>query len=42
MITINLHLWIIQRLILDIDDRKRIKSGVGVDPVPAYGAQLEG
>jgi len=32
----------IQRLILDIDDRKRIKSAVGIDPVPACGAQLEG
>ena len=32
----------IQRLIVDIDDRKHIKSAVGIDPVPACGAQLEG
>jgi pimeloyl-ACP methyl ester carboxylesterase len=31
-----------QRLILDIDDRKRVKSAVAIDPVPACGAQLEG
>lgn len=31
-----------QRLILDIDDRRRVKSAVGIDPVPASGAQLEG
>jgi pimeloyl-ACP methyl ester carboxylesterase len=30
-----------QRLILDIDDRSRIKSAVGVDPVPACGGQLD-
>ena len=32
----------IQRLIVDIDDPKHIKSAVGIDPVPACGAQLEG
>ena len=31
----------IQRLILDMDDRKRIKSAVAIDPVPACGAQLD-
>ena len=31
----------IQRLILDMDDRKRIKSSVAIDPVPACGAQLD-
>jgi pimeloyl-ACP methyl ester carboxylesterase len=30
-----------QRVILDIDDRSRIKSAVGVDPVPACGGQLD-
>lgn len=30
-----------QRLILDIDDRKRVKSAVGIDPVPACGAKLD-
>lgn len=30
-----------QRLILDIDDPKRVKSAVGIDPVPACGAQLD-
>ena len=30
-----------QRVILDIDDRARIKSAVGVDPVPACGGQLD-
>lgn len=30
-----------QRLILDIDDRKRVKSAVGIDPVPACGGQLD-
>jgi len=30
-----------QRLILNIDDRKRIKSAVGIDPVPACGGQLD-
>jgi len=30
-----------QRLILDMDDRKRIKSAVGIDPVPACGGQLD-
>jgi len=29
-----------QRVILDIDDRKRVKSAVGIDPVPACGAPL--
>ena len=32
----------IQRLILDMDDRKRVKSAVAIDPVPACGAQLDG
>jgi pimeloyl-ACP methyl ester carboxylesterase len=31
----------IQRLILDMDDRKRVKSAVAIDPVPACGAQLD-
>lgn len=31
-----------QRLILDIDKRERVKSAIGIDPVPASGAQLEG
>ena len=31
-----------QRVILDIDDRNRVKSAIGIDPVPASGAQLEG
>ena len=31
----------IQRLILDLDDRKSIKSAVAIDPVPACGAQLD-
>jgi pimeloyl-ACP methyl ester carboxylesterase len=31
----------IQRFILDLDDRKRVKSAVGIDPVPACGAQLD-
>ena len=31
-----------QRLILDIDERERVISAVGIDPVPASGAQLEG
>ena len=31
-----------QRVILDIDDSSRIKSAVGIDPVPACGGQLEG
>jgi pimeloyl-ACP methyl ester carboxylesterase len=30
-----------QRLILDLDHRKRVKSAVGIDPVPACGAQLD-
>lgn len=30
-----------QRVILDIDDRSRVKSAVGVDPVPACGGQLD-
>lgn len=30
-----------QRLILDIDDRSRVKSAVGIDPVPACGGQLD-
>jgi pimeloyl-ACP methyl ester carboxylesterase len=30
-----------QRVILNIDDRKRIKSAVGIDPVPACGGQLD-
>ncbi len=30
-----------QRVILDIDDRSRVKSAVGIDPVPACGAQLD-
>jgi pimeloyl-ACP methyl ester carboxylesterase len=30
-----------QRLILDIDDRQRVKSAVGIDPVPACGGQLD-
>lgn len=32
----------LQRLILDIEDRKRVKSAIAIDPVPACGAQLEG
>ena len=31
-----------QRVALDIEDKGRIKSMVGIDPVPACGAQLEG
>jgi pimeloyl-ACP methyl ester carboxylesterase len=31
-----------QRVLVDIDDRARVKSAVVVDPVPACGAQLEG
>ena len=31
-----------QRLILDIDNRDRVISAIGIDPVPASGAQLEG
>ncbi|OOY34835.1 alpha/beta hydrolase [Solemya velum gill symbiont] len=30
-----------QRVMLDIDDRERVKSAVGIDPVPACGAQLD-
>lgn len=30
-----------QRVMLDISDRSRIKSAVGVDPVPACGGQLD-
>ena len=30
-----------QRLILDIDERNRVKSTVGIDPVPACGGQLD-
>jgi len=30
-----------QRLILDMDDSKRVKSAVAIDPVPACGAQLD-
>ncbi|TNF99201.1 MAG: alpha/beta hydrolase [Gammaproteobacteria bacterium] len=30
-----------QRVILDIDDQNRIKSAVGIDPVPACGGQLD-
>ena len=30
-----------QRLILDIDDHKRVKSAVGIAPVPACGGQLD-
>ena len=30
-----------QRLILDINDHKRVKSAVGIDPVPACGGQLD-
>jgi len=30
-----------QRLILDIGDRSRVKSAVGIDPVPACGGQLD-
>ncbi len=30
-----------QRLILDIDDSKRVNSAVAIDPVPACGAQLD-
>lgn len=30
-----------QRLILDLDDPARVKSAVGIDPVPACGAQLD-
>ena len=30
-----------QRVILDIDDRSRIRSAVGIDPVPASGGQLD-
>jgi pimeloyl-ACP methyl ester carboxylesterase len=30
-----------QRLILDINDRKRVKSAIGIDPVPACGGQLD-
>ena len=30
-----------QRMILDIDDPKRVKSVVGIDPVPACGGQLD-
>lgn len=31
-----------QRVVLDIDDEHRVKSMIGIDPVPASGAQLEG
>ncbi len=30
-----------QRLVLDIGDRNRVKSAVGIDPVPACGAKLD-
>ncbi len=30
-----------QRIILDIDDRKRVKSATAIDPVPACGGQLD-
>lgn len=30
-----------QRVMLDIDDVKRVKSAIGIDPVPACGAQLD-
>lgn len=30
-----------QRVIIDINDRKRVKSAVGVTPVPACGGQLD-
>ena len=30
-----------QRVMVDIDDRRRIKSAVGIDPVPACGGQLD-
>jgi pimeloyl-ACP methyl ester carboxylesterase len=30
-----------QRLILDLDDPARVKSAIGVDPVPACGGQLD-
>jgi len=31
-----------QRLMLDIDARGRVRSAIGIDPVPACGGQLEG
>ena len=30
-----------QRTILDLEDSSRIKSAIGVDPVPACGGQLD-
>lgn len=30
-----------QRMTLDLEDRSRVKSAVGIDPVPACGAQLD-
>lgn len=30
-----------QRVVLDLDDRKRVKCMVGVDPVPSCGGQLD-
>ena len=29
-----------QRLVLDIDDPNRVKSAIGIDPVPACGGQI--
>ena len=30
-----------QRVIVDINDRSRVKSAIGIDPVPACGGQLD-